>query len=133
MQRSEVDLAELIETAKGICGNKQELLNCLGDLFEPAAQAYLELCANLLENKKEFFGLRDFYAFIKLLVYFAEETNYKRLTKRDIKYAVMRNFAGFDAKQNIEPLEIFMLYLGNKLSIDGRDAIPKDFSTPIGM
>ena len=71
VQRCDLDENELVDTARGICGDDRYLLDSLEDLFGPAAAAYTELYKTL-GTGKEFFGLRDFYAFIKLLVHFAK-------------------------------------------------------------
>ena len=70
MHRCDLDENELVDTARGICGDDRHL-DSIEDLFEPAAAAYSELYQTL-GTSKEFFGLRDFYAFIKLLVHFAK-------------------------------------------------------------
>ena len=71
MQRCDLYENELVDTARGICGDDRRLLDSLKDLFKSAAAAYTELYQTL-GTGKEFFGLRDFYAFIKLLVFFAK-------------------------------------------------------------
>ena len=75
VQRCDLEENELVDTARGICGDDRNLLDSLEDLFGPAAAAYTELY-QALGTGKEFFGLRDFYAFIKLLVYFAKVYSY---------------------------------------------------------
>ena len=58
--RGDPDTRELQLSARGICSNKEDDLvkNRLEPYFEPLAEAYKGICEN---QKKEFFGLRDFY------------------------------------------------------------------------
>ena len=107
-------LEELVETAEGICGGDEQLLQCLEDVFRPAAIAYTELCENLVgNNKKEFFGLRDFYSFIKMLVYFAKQGRYMRLNEQVVRYAITRNFGGF---QGVQAVDLFLKHIKPNLS-----------------
>ncbi len=131
VQRSDLALEELVETAEGICGNDQRLLDCLRDVFRPAALAYQELCQHLT-NKKEFFGLRDFYSFIKMLVYFSKRSTYNRLNFEELKYAVRRNFDGF-SKENVDPVQIFKKFLNTKLGVGQSNLIPEDGCSSIGI
>ena len=48
---------ELEYSAEGICSNK-EVKARLKQYFKPLSEAYIEICD---EQKREFFGLRDFY------------------------------------------------------------------------
>ena len=132
MQRCDLVLDELAETAEGICGNDAKLLKCLGDLFRPSAIAYTSLCEQLVEDKKEFFGLRDFYSFIKMLVHFAIAGHYSRLTKQAVSYAVMRNFGGFKSE---DAMETFMNHLEEHLSLHPAraDMVPNQGSTSLGL
>ena len=58
--RGDPDIKELQLSARGICSNMED--DCVKDMleqyFEPLAEAYKEICEN---QKREFFGLRDFY------------------------------------------------------------------------
>ena len=58
--RGDPDIKELQLSARGICSNMEN--DCVKDMleqhFEPLAEAYKEICEN---QKREFFGLRDFY------------------------------------------------------------------------
>ena len=51
---------ELIFSARGICSNQQNdpVRSKLEQYFSPLARAYLAICKS---QKREFFGLRDFY------------------------------------------------------------------------
>ena len=56
------DIKELEFSALGICGNEDndQIKNQLEPYFKPLAQAY-EIISD--KQKREFFGLRDFYRF----------------------------------------------------------------------
>ena len=60
VQRGVPDVQELVDSAKGICANDEQLSILIQSHFEPMAQAYLELYTQARETR-EFFGLRDFY------------------------------------------------------------------------
>ena len=58
--RGDPDTKELQLSARGICSNKEDdpVKIRLEPYFEPLAEAYKGICK---KQKKEFFGLRDFY------------------------------------------------------------------------
>ena len=58
--RGNPDTKELQLSAQGICSNQEDDLvkRRLEIYFEPLAEAYKEICR---KQKREFFGLRDFY------------------------------------------------------------------------
>ena len=58
--RGDPDARELQLSAQGICSNKEDdpVKGMLEPYFECLAGAYLKICRN---QKREFFGLRDFY------------------------------------------------------------------------
>ena len=58
--RGNPDTNELQLSAQGICSNKVEdpVKGMLESFFEPLAKAYEKICE---KQKREFFGLRDFY------------------------------------------------------------------------
>ena len=85
-----------------------------------------------LGDEKEFFGLRDFYAFVKMLVHFAKSCARPRLTREEVEYAVLRNFDGFP-KSEIVPLYIFMEKLSQHCNNDRRSTLlPSNSNTPLG-
>ena len=133
VQRCDLDLEELVDTAHGICGEERQLRRSMDALFEPAAKAYTELYKKL-GDEKEFFGLRDFYAFVKMLVHFAKSVSIsRRLTRDEVEYAVRRNFDGFP-KSDINPLTIFMEQLDKHCNPHGHsNLLPSDSNTPLGM
>ena len=66
--RTDPNEEELVLSARGICSNRNDdpIVGFLEKYFSPFAKAYKEICKL---QKREFFGLRDFYRFvIKLMV-----------------------------------------------------------------
>ena len=60
--RGTPDIRELEFSARGICGKEDNdrIKNKLDPYFKPLAQAYEDICK---KQKREFFGLRDFYRY----------------------------------------------------------------------
>ncbi len=60
--RGTPDIKKLEFSAAGICGegDNDQIKNKLKPYFRPLAQAYKVICD---KQKREFFGLRDFYRF----------------------------------------------------------------------
>lgn len=58
------------------------------------------------ENVREYFGLRDYYNFVKMVFSFVKnsENETRILTWTQIQYAVLRNFSGLE---EIDPVAIF--------------------------
>ena len=58
--RGDPNTDELVLSAKGICSNEEEDLvrRRLEHYFLPLAEAYYNICC---KQKRQFFGLRDFY------------------------------------------------------------------------
>ena len=58
--RGDPDTKELQLSARGICSNQEHdpVKERLEPYFEPLAEAYKKICR---KQKREFFGLRDFY------------------------------------------------------------------------
>ena len=48
---------------RGICVDKATVENHLDPLVRPLAEAYLQLYDDAIKEKREFFGLRDFYRY----------------------------------------------------------------------
>ena len=62
LTRGEPSHEELKLSARGICSNKKDdpIREKLDGLFDPLAEAYHAICSR---QKKDFFGLRDFYRY----------------------------------------------------------------------
>ena len=97
--RTEPSKEELVNTAKGICAD-QPHLERIEHLFPILANFY---CNVLKTQETEFFGLRDFYSLIKMIVSYTQNT--KRSSQEELLVkAIQRNFGG---SRDIHPLEIF--------------------------
>ncbi|XP_074936539.1 E3 ubiquitin-protein ligase rnf213-alpha-like, partial [Phalacrocorax aristotelis] len=97
--RTEPSKEELVKTAKGICAD-QPHLDRIEHLFPILANFY---CNVLKTQKMEFFGLRDFYSLIKMIVFYMQDLKCTSQEELLVK-AIQRNFGGF---RDIQPLEIF--------------------------
>lgn len=97
--RTEPNREELVKTAKGIC-TAQPQLQRIEHLFPILANFY---CHVLKAQEKEFFGLRDFYSLIKMMVSYMHDAKHRFQEELLVK-AIQRNFGG---SRDIRPLEIF--------------------------
>ncbi|XP_029898687.1 E3 ubiquitin-protein ligase rnf213-alpha-like isoform X1 [Aquila chrysaetos chrysaetos] len=97
--RTDPSKEELVKTAKGICA-AQPHLESIEDLFPLLAEFY---CKVLKTQKNEFFGLRDFYSLIKMILSYTQD---KKCNSREeiIIKAIQRNFGG---SSDINPVELF--------------------------
>ncbi|XP_034155120.2 E3 ubiquitin-protein ligase rnf213-alpha isoform X2 [Pangasianodon hypophthalmus] len=92
---------ELENTARDICSSDKEPVDAeIKCLIPKLTEFYLRV---LEEQKSEFFGLRDFYSLVKLIMSYAIEAN-GRPSDEDLTKAVQRNFDGLDS---LNVLEIF--------------------------
>ncbi|XP_063784592.1 E3 ubiquitin-protein ligase RNF213 isoform X2 [Pseudophryne corroboree] len=104
VSRGDPSRSELIESAKGICSSDKLVLSKISDIFFSFANSYHQVCVSQRRQKKEFFGLRDFYSLIKMVFAFTKQSQ-EKLAAREIAWSVLRNFSG---KDEIKALEIFM-------------------------
>ncbi|XP_066547032.1 E3 ubiquitin-protein ligase rnf213-alpha [Amia ocellicauda] len=97
---------ELIKTAKDICSTATPYNTEIEPLIPDLARFYMKV---LEEQKSEFFGLRDYYSLVKMILCYVQEKKSKP-SNRDIARAVQRNFGGLES---INILNIFSkcLYL----------------------
>ncbi|XP_074426105.1 E3 ubiquitin-protein ligase rnf213-alpha-like isoform X2 [Larus michahellis] len=97
--RTDPSKEELVKTAKGICA-AQPHLESIEYLFPLLAEFY---CKVLKIQKNEFFGLRDFYSLIKMILFYTQD---KKCISREeiIIKAIQRNFGG---SSDISPVELF--------------------------
>ncbi|XP_070197743.1 E3 ubiquitin-protein ligase rnf213-alpha-like isoform X2 [Littorina saxatilis] len=118
VQRDVPDEVELVETARSICNSGEEgILEHVQTLVKKLAKAYLEVFKKATQ-RREFFGLRDFYSLVKMVHAIATRES-RKLTKSEFKAAVRRNFGGFD---DLEPLEIFEKHLTDEDTFEGDTA-----------
>ncbi|KAM6394866.1 E3 ubiquitin-protein ligase rnf213-alpha-like [Rhynochetos jubatus] len=97
--RAEPSEEELVKTAKGICAD-QPHLERIERLFRILANFYCEV---LKKQETEFFGLRDFYSLIKMIMSYTQDMKCSSQEELIVK-AIQRNFGG---SRDISPLEIF--------------------------
>ncbi|XP_074938739.1 E3 ubiquitin-protein ligase rnf213-alpha-like isoform X2 [Phalacrocorax aristotelis] len=97
--RTDPNKEELVKTAKGICAAQPHLerIECL---FPLLAEFY---CKVLETQKIEFFGLRDFYSLIKIILSYTQDNKCRSQQDIIIK-AIQRNFGG---SSDIDPVKIF--------------------------
>lgn len=108
--RGDPNIDELIETARGIsASNKHAVFACVEPYVGQIARAYLQLCVQACESNREFFGLRDYYSLIKMIVCLCEKD--QRLTWNKLEYSVRRNFGGLQ----IDVVEPFRSLLASQL------------------
>ncbi|XP_074672203.1 E3 ubiquitin-protein ligase rnf213-alpha-like isoform X1 [Strix aluco] len=101
--RTDPSKEELVKTAKGICAAQPtpESIECL---FPLLAEFY---CKVLETQKNEFFGLRDFYSLIKMILSYTQDK--KCMSQKEIIIkAIQRNFGG---SSDINPVELFRKYI----------------------
>ncbi|XP_069619694.1 E3 ubiquitin-protein ligase RNF213 isoform X2 [Ranitomeya imitator] len=111
VSRGDPDKDELFESAYGICSSDKLILKKVSNHFRYFAEAYQQVCMTQKEQKKEFFGLRDFYSLIKMVFAFTKQSH-EGLTEHEIARAVLRNFSG---KDDLKALDIFIGVENNHL------------------
>ncbi|EMP27441.1 hypothetical protein UY3_15462 [Chelonia mydas] len=101
--RTDLNKDELVKTAKGICPDEMHVTK-IGRLFPPLADFY---CKILKEQSMEFFGLRDFYSLIKMILSYTKNIESISQEGELISKAILRNFGGL---KDLNPLELFRKY-----------------------
>ena len=101
VNREVPDKKELILSAQGICGSADATAqNNIDRLVDGMAHAYKLICS---KQKREFFGLRDFYSLIKMVCAFSQFTRQRPMWNQ-LAHAVRRNFGGHE---HVDVVEIF--------------------------
>ena len=126
VSRGDPDQEELLSSAREICRSNsvdssivKSIEICIPDL----SKAYLELIRKT-HTSREYYGLRDFYSLIKMLVFLCNE--YKTpLTLPILKHCIYRNFGG---ASNNKALQLFIQSV--KLPIECAEGPD---STPLGL
>ncbi|XP_018090579.1 E3 ubiquitin-protein ligase RNF213 isoform X2 [Xenopus laevis] len=95
---------ELIESATGICSSDKLILGKVEAYLPGFAEAYQKLCETQKKQKKEFFGLRDFYSLIKMVFSFTKRSE-NEPNAQEVARAVLRNFSG---KDEVDALSVFI-------------------------
>ncbi|KAM6093566.1 E3 ubiquitin-protein ligase rnf213-alpha-like [Chlamydotis macqueenii] len=112
--RTDPSEEELINTAKSICA-AQPHVKSIEHLFPLLAEFY---CKVLKTQKNEFFGLRDFYSLIKMVLSYTQDK--KCISQEEIIIkAIQRNFGG---SSDINPVQLFQ----NSIS---KVSLPPDLET----
>ncbi|XP_074854696.1 E3 ubiquitin-protein ligase rnf213-alpha-like [Carettochelys insculpta] len=101
--RTDLNKEELVKTAKGICADEQHVTK-IKHLFPPLADFYCEV---LKKQSVEFFGLRDFYSLIKMILSYTKDMKSISQEKKLIVKAILRNFGG---SKDLNPLELVRKY-----------------------
>ncbi|KAK3539302.1 hypothetical protein QTP86_034163 [Hemibagrus guttatus] len=106
--RTSPETKELENTARDICSSDKKPVNTeIICLIPKLTQFYLKV---LEEQKSEFFGLRDFYSLVKLLMSYAIKANGSP-SDEDLTRAVQRNFDGLDS---LNVLKIFSTFFKSR-------------------
>ena len=129
--RGDPDIDELVASARGICESKFDkgpIQKSIDKKIEFLAKAYHQLTSSKDQTKegetRDYFGLRDFYSLVKMLVFICKE-NGTVLTRSILHHAVKRNFGRVS---DIDPVEIFDEVV--KLPIDSKKGPD---SSPLGL
>ena len=131
VSRGDPDIEELIASARGICESSllQETSSTgVSRYIEGLAEAYHYLISGKIHlyngERSDYYGLRDFYSLIKMLVFLCDE--HKTPINRSIlRHAVLRNFGGVS---DVDPVRVFEEFA--KLPIG--DSCGPD-SSPLGL
>ena len=130
LSRGDPDIDELVSSAKGICQSieglvKGGIIQSIVKKIEHLAKAYLALTNENIDIKRDYYGLRDFYSLVKMLVFFCDkyDTNLNRVI---LEHAVRRNFGGLS---DIDPVEKFLDIV--KLPMNIGEKGPN--SSPLGL
>ena len=121
LSRGDPDKGELITSANGICqstSTKGAIFKSIEKRIQSLAKAYMILTSNNINQndctRRDYYGLRDFYSLVKMLVFICIET--KTILNRSILvHAVKRNFGRVS---DVDPVEIFLNFV--KLPIDNK-------------
>ncbi|XP_019854153.1 PREDICTED: E3 ubiquitin-protein ligase RNF213-like [Amphimedon queenslandica] len=120
VRRSEPSINDLIDSAKGICSDKDAQTR-LAHYFDNLARAYHEIFKN---QPTEFFGLRDYYSLIKMLHWMTKSTG-TILTVPQLRHAIKRNFSGFTATKDFDPYKCFLNKLPELENVQGASNLMK--------
>ena len=89
LSRTPPDMQDLVKIGRGI-GDKT-CAQLTDYLIPDLAEGYMAVYKN---QKREYFGLRDFYSLVKMVSALAKERKQK-LTYRNVEVCVKRNFGGY--------------------------------------
>ncbi|XP_067935230.1 E3 ubiquitin-protein ligase rnf213-alpha-like [Watersipora subatra] len=108
VQRGTPDDAELHQIANEICKSRKKAGYSGVDAYiKPLTKSYRDICSKQKPDERdltEFFGLRDFYSLMKMVVNFA--THDGPLNRNQLEHSILRNFGGFNPEK-FDPMEEF--------------------------
>ncbi|XP_067937583.1 E3 ubiquitin-protein ligase rnf213-alpha-like [Watersipora subatra] len=110
VQRGTPDDDELAEIAAEICQTGSRTAAVEESFMRQLARGYLSICSEQKPEARdltEFFGLRDFYSLMKMVVNFAATRG--GLTGNRLEHSIKRNFGGFDPAL-FDPMRIFHVH-----------------------
>ena len=133
VSRDDPNIEELVASAEGICKSESivpKILNSIKEKITDLAAAYQKLTSQHIANKgnmqkRDYYGLRDFYSLIKMLVFTCNEFN-SLLIPAILEHAVKRNFGGI---LNIDPVKIF----NETVALPRKDGDKIPDSSPLGL
>ena len=108
VSRGDPDIDELIVSAKEICESvlQETPPKGVGRYIIGLAEAYHFLTSKTIHRhnseRSDYYGLRDFYSLIKMLVFICDETT--PINRSILRHAVLRNFGGVS---DIDPVQVF--------------------------
>ena len=109
--RGDPDVDELVASARGICVSKSiqgPIQRSIEKKIKHLSRAYYALTSRPIDEtdskmRQDYYGLRDFYSLIKMLVFLCNE--YATVLNRPIlHHAVKRNFGGLS---DVNPVRVF--------------------------
>jgi len=131
VQREVPDLEELKNSARGICTTDESanVQQRIEPLIVPMAESYLEIFNKASKEKREFYGLRDFYSLVKMVFAFTERSK-KDPTWHEMKHAVLRNFGGLE---QVNPVQSFKDHLSSVKKLDDQRRVSDPDCSPKGL
>ena len=130
VSRGDPGIDELIVSARGICESsvlQETSPKGVGRYIIGLAEAYHFLTSKRIHRhsseRSDYYGLRDFYSLIKMLVFICDELT--PINRSILRHAVLRNFGGVS---DVDPVRVFDDFA--KIPID--DSSGPD-SSPLGL
>ena len=102
LSRGVPEMEDLKKSAEGICARDKDTLRLMKRTIDLLAKGYY---AVYTQQKREYFGLRDFYSLVKM-VYAQVQDRQLEPNQMDITYAVQRNFGGYFG--DFKPANVFL-------------------------
>ncbi|XP_052238404.1 E3 ubiquitin-protein ligase rnf213-alpha-like [Dreissena polymorpha] len=129
VQREVPDIEELQNTARGICQMNKDIRAFIEPLIKPLSQAYLDVFREASSQKREFYGLRDFYSLLKMIYSFVDKSK-QPLTWFELLHAIKRNFGGLEL---VNPEKYFKHHLRPVMHCSGPPKVSDPDCSPQGL